>query len=183
MKHLVLIIMQKFITTFLVCLILTQAIGQTQRKVSVYLQAQFNHTLYDITVLNNSLGFGFGLQAYLNNSSKVRPTIDFTADVYGGDKVQRLYPDGTPIDGVEGMVNLFAGASYHPTNRLYSSFVAGPSFIIGRTLLGIKPSVGVYFSRTQRVTAKVSYINIFNRDERTKDDFGAVSFSLGVRLY
>jgi hypothetical protein len=183
MKHLVLIIMQQFITTFLVCLVLTQAIGQTQRKVSGYLQAQFNHTLYDITLSNNSLGFGFGLQAYLNNSSKVRPTIDFTADVYGGTKVQWLYPDGTPIEAVEGMLNLFAGASYQPATRVYLSFVAGPSFSTGRTVLGIKPSIGVYFSRTQRVTAKVSYINVFNRDKRTKDDFGAVSFSLGVRLY
>jgi hypothetical protein len=184
MKYLVLTTMQKFITTFLFCFILTQVIGQTQRKVSVYLQAQFNQTLYDITVPNNPMGVGFGLQAYLNNSSKIRPTIDFTADAYGpDDKVQRLYPDGTPIDGIEGMVNLFAGASYQSTNRVYLSFVAGPSFIIGQTLLGIKPSVGVYFSRTQRLTAKVSYINIFNRDKRTNEDFGALSFSLGVRLY
>jgi hypothetical protein len=176
--------MQKFINTLLFCFIMAQVIGQTQRKVSAYLQAQFNKTISDRTIGNNPWGVGVGLQAYLNNSSRVRPTIDFTADAYlEDDKVLRLNPDDTPIDDVGGMVNLFAGASYNPTNTFYLSFVTGPSFISGQTLFGIKPSFGFYFSPTQKWTGKVSYINIFNRDKRTNKDFGSVSLSLGVRLY
>jgi hypothetical protein len=176
--------MQKFIMTFLLCFLLTQVFGQTQRKVSLYLQGQFNKTIYDRTIGNNPWGMGLGLQAFVNNSSKFKPTIDFTADAYlEDDKVLRLNPDDTPIDDIGGMVNLFAGESYHPTEKVYISFVTGPSFISGRTLLGIKPSFGFYFSPTQKWTGIVSYINIFNRDKRTNEDFGSVSLSVSVRLF
>lgn len=176
--------MQKLITTFLLCFILTQTFGQTQRKVSVYLQGQFNKTIYDRTMGNNPWGMGFGTQVFLNNASRFKPTVDFTADAYlEDDKVLRLNPDETPIDDVGGMVNLFAGASYHPTEKVFFSFVTGPSFIGGQTLLGIKPSFHFYFSPRKRWTGKVSYINIFNRDMRTKEDFGSISFALGVRLF
>jgi len=163
---------------------MTQAFGQTQRTTSVYLQGQYNKTIYDRTVGNNPWGIGLGLQALFNSPSKFRPTVDFTADAYlENDKVLRLNPDDSPIDDVDGTVNLFAGASYHPTEKVYFSFVTGPSFISGRTLVGIKPSFGFYFSPTQRWTGKVSYTNIFNRDKRTNEDFGYVSFSVGVRLF
>ena len=176
--------MQKFITTILFFFILTQAFGQTQRRISAYLQGQFNKTIYDRTIENNPWSIGQGLQAYFNNSSKVKPTIDFTADAYlEDDKVLRLNPDDTPIDDIDGMVNLFAGASYHPTEKVYFSFVMGPSFINGQTLTGIKPSFGFYFSPKQRFTGKISYINIFNRDRRTNEDFGSLSLSLGVKLF
>lgn len=176
--------MQNFITTCLLCFSLTQVFGQTQHKVSVYLQGQFNKTIHDRTTGNNPWGLGFGLQAFVNNSSELTPTIDITADAYlEDDKVLRLNQDDIPIDDIGSMVNVFGGASYHSTERVYLSFVAGPSFISGQTLLGIKPSLGFYFSPTRKWTGKVSYINIFNRSKRTNEDFGSVSLSVGVRLF
>ena len=127
---------------------------------------------------------GLGIQVFLNNTSRFSPTVDLTADTYlENDKVLRLNTDGTSIDDLGGMVNIFAGASYLPTQRVYLSLVTGPSFISGHTLLGIKPSIGFYFSPDQKWTGKVSYINIFNRDQRTKEDFGSISLSFGVRLF
>jgi hypothetical protein len=176
--------MQKFITTFLLCFILTQSFSQSQRKVSVYLQGQYNKTIYDRTAGNNPWGLGLGLQALLNTASRLKPAVDFTADAYlEDDKVLRLNPDGTFTNDVRGMVNLFAGVSYHPGEKVYLSFVAGPGFISGQTLPGIKPSLGFYFLPNQRWTGKVSYINIFNRDRRTGVDFGSISLFLGVRLF
>lgn len=140
--------MQKFLTTFLFCFILAQTFGQTQRKVSTYLQGQFNKTIYDRTIGNNPWGIGLGVQTFLNASSKLKPTIDLTADAYlQDDKVLRLNPDDTPIDDIGGMVNLFAGASYHPSNKVYISFVTGPSFISGQTMPGISPHSGFTFRR------------------------------------
>ena len=127
---------------------------------------------------------GLGLQAFLNASSKVKPTIDFTADAYlEDDKVLRLNPDDTPMEDIGGMVNLFVGASFHPADKVYLSFVTGPSFINGQTLLGVKPSFGFYFSPTRKWTGKISYINIFNRDKITNEDFGSISLSAGVKLF
>ena len=179
--------MKKLIPTFLFCFLLTQVFGQTKRKVSSYIFANYNNTLYDYTAGNNPWGVGLGLQAFLNNKTKFKPTIELTADTHLEDnKVLRLNPDGSiPNDdnAVEGMVNLFAGASFHPNQSIYVSFVAGPSFISGQTFLGIKPSFGFYFSKTQRWTGKISYINVFNRTKVVNDDFGSLSLSIGLKLF
>ena len=176
--------MQKVIATFLFCFTLTHTFGQTQRKVSGYLLTQYNKTIYDRTTPNNPWGMGLGLQLLFNNTSKLKPTVDLTADAYlEDDKVLRTNSDGTPIEDIGGMVNLFAGASYHPTKTIYLSFVAGPSFVSKQTLLGLKSSLGFYFSKNKKWTGKVYYINIFNRDKKTGEDFGSIGFSIGCKLF
>lgn len=176
----------KTITTFLLCFILTQTFAQTQRTISAYLLTQNNLTVYDYTLGNNPWGIGLGLQTFFNNSTRFKPTIEITGDVYlPSDKVLRLNPDGTiptSDNSVCGMVNVFAGTSFHPTKSVYLSFVAGPSFI-NKAALGIKPSFGFYFSKSQKWTGKVSYINVFDRYKATKDDFGSLSVAIGLKLF
>jgi hypothetical protein len=179
--------MKKLIPTFLLCFLLTQVFGQTKRKVSSYIFANYNNTINDYTIGNNPWGVGLGFQAFLNNKTKFKPTIELTGDIYlEDDKVFRSNPDGTFPEGgndVGGMVNLFVGSSFHPTQNIYLSFVGGPSFISGQTLFGIKPSFGFYFSKTQRWTGKISYINIFNRTKIVNEDFGSLSLSIGLKLF
>jgi hypothetical protein len=176
--------MQKVFITFLLCFILTQSFGQIQRKVSTYLLTQFNKTIYDRTIGNNPWSVGLGIETYFNNKTKFKPTIELTGDIYlQDDKVFRANSDGTEIPDVSGMVNLFVGTSFNPTQNIYLSVVGGPSFLSGLTLLGIKPSFGFYFSKSQKWTGKVSFINIFNRDKTTKEDFGSLSLSVGRRLF
>jgi hypothetical protein len=179
--------MQKTLTIFLCCFILTQGFGQTQRKISTYLLADYNNTLYDYTIGNNPWGAGLGLQSFFNNKTKFKPTIELTGDIYLEDnKVLKLNPDGSIPQNdntIGGMVNLFAGSSFHPAQNIYVSFIAGPSFISGQTLLGIKPSFGFYFSKTQKWTGKVSYINVFNRTKIANQDFGSLSLAIGLKLF
>ena len=161
-----------------------QTFGQTQRKETTYVLTQFNKTIYDRTIGNNPWGIGVGLQTFFNVKTYFKPMIELTGDVYlEDDKVLRLNPDGTAINTVRAMVNLFAGPSFHPTQNIYLSVLAGPSFITGQTLLGIKPSFGFYFSPLQKWTVKFSYINIFKRDKRTKQDFGSFSVAVGLKLF
>ena len=179
--------MHKIISTFLLCFILAQAFGQAQRKIATYLFAEYNKTIYDETLGNNPWALGLGLQTFFNNKTKFKPTIELTGDIYlEDDKVLRYNPDSsiqTTNNDVRGMVNLFVGSSFHPAQNVYISFVAGPSFISGHTFLGIKPSLGFYFSKSQKWTGKISYINIFNRDKRTKEDFGSLSLAIGLKLF
>ena len=176
--------MQKIISIFLGCFIFTQSFGQTQKKATSYLLTQYNKTISDRTIGNNPWGLGLGLQTFFNNNSKFKPTIELTGDIYLlDDKVFRMNTDGSKINDVRGMVNLFFGSSYHPTKSVYLSLVAGPSFISGQTFIGIKPSVGFYFSTTQKWTGKISYINIFNRDKITNEDFSSLSLSVGLKLF
>ncbi len=179
--------MRKTITTCLLCFILTQTFGQTKRKVSTYLVTQYNGTIYDRTAGNNPWGVGLGLQTFFNTKTNFKPTIELTGDIYlEDDKVLRLNPDGVIpnfSNDVGGMVNLFFGSSFNPTQNIYVSFLAGPSFISGQTFMGVKPSFGFYFSKNQRWTGKVSYINVFNRDKTTKEDFGSISLAIGLKLF
>lgn len=179
--------MQKIGIIFLCCFILIRSFGQTKRKVSTYLLTQYNGTLYDYTSGNNPWGVGLGLQTFFNNKSKFKPTVELTGDIYlEDDKLLRLNPDGSipkNDNAVSSMVNLFAGSSFQPTQDIYLSLVTGPSFIGKQTFLGIKPSFGFYFSRTQRLTGKISYINIFNRTKVVKEDFGSLSFAIGCKLF
>lgn len=176
--------MQKIIITFLLCFILTQTFGQTPKKVTTYLLIQYNKTIYDRTIPNNPWGVGTGLQTFFLNKTKFKLTIELTGDIYlEDDKVLRTNSNGTEIVTVRGMVNLFLGASFHPTQSIYLSFLAGPSFVSGQTLLGVKPSFGFYFAKNKRWTGKVSYINVFNRDKTTKEDFGSLSLAIGLNLF
>jgi hypothetical protein len=176
--------MQKVITTFLLCFILTYSFGQAQKKISTYLLTQFNATLFDVTKGNNPWGVGLGLQTFLTNKTRFKPTIELTGDIYlQDDKVFRTDSTGTPLNDVRGMVNLFIGTSFNPTKNIYLSVVAGPSFISGQTLLGIKPSLSLYFTKSQRWTGKISYINIFNRGNAIKKDFGSLSLAVGLKLF
>lgn len=179
--------MRNFLTLLFTFFILTNSFGQTERKISTYLLTQYNSTLYDYTKGNNPCGVGLGLQAFLNNKTKFQPTIELTGDIYlEDDKVLRLNPDSSipkTDNSVSGMVNLFAGSSFQPTQSVYVSLVAGPSFISGQTLLGIKPSFGFYFSKNKRWTGNVSYINIFNRTQAPKEDFGSFSLAIGLKLF
>ena len=179
--------MKKMLIALVCCFLMLQSFGQTGRKLSAYLLTQYNHTLYDYTIGNNPWGMGFGFQAFLNTKMKFRPTLEITGDAYFyDDKVFRANPDGTyPKDGNDlgGMINTFAGCSFHPAQSVYLSFTAGPSFISQQTFLGIKPSFGFYFSKTQRWMGKISYFNIFNRTKIVNEDFGSLSFSIGHKLF
>lgn len=176
--------MQKVISTFLLCFILISSFGQTQKKVSTYLLTQFNTTLSDVTKGNNPWGIGLGLQTFLNNKTKFKPTIELTGDIYlYDDKVLRTDSNGTPLNDVRSMVNLFVGSSFNPTKNIYLSVVVGPSFISGQTLFGISPSFGFYFTKSQRWSGKISYINIFNRGNAIKKDFSSLSLGVGLKLF
>ncbi|WP_152270732.1 hypothetical protein [Agriterribacter humi] len=179
--------MRKFFVVLFTFFLVTQSFGQTQRKVSTFLLTQYNSTLYDYTKGNNPWGIGLGLQTFFNNKTKFKPTLELTGDVYlEDDKVLRSNPDGSfpeNSNDVGGMVNLFVGSSFHPNQGIYLSFVAGPSFISGQTLFGIKPSFGFYFSKKQRWTGKVSYINVFNRTKIINEDFGSLSLAIGLKLF
>lgn len=176
--------MSKFIASFILCFVITTTFGQTHGKMSTYLLIQYNNTIYDRTLGNNPWGVGLGLQTFFNTKTKFKPTIELTGDLYlEDDKVFRVNDDGTPMPDVRGMVNLFIGTSFSAAKNIYLSFVAGPSFISGQTLLGIKPSFGCNFSKMQRCFAKLSYINVFNRGNLNKEDFGSISLAIGLKLF
>jgi hypothetical protein len=182
--------MRTFFTALFLILSISQLAAQKQRTVNVYLQAQQNWTLYDITLGNNPNGFGLAAQAFLNTKYKFKATLELTGDTYMmDDKVLRsreispgVWNYNTEIPDVRGMVNLFAGASWHPNRNFYISTTLGPSFINGNTYLGFKPALG-FLTSNQRWMGKITFINIFHRDFPTQADFGSAGISIGYRIH
>lgn len=176
--------MQKIIASLLLSFIVTQVFAQQEKSTATYLSFQVTPTIKDQTLGNNPIGMGLGLQTFFNTHSKFKPTIEVTGDIYlPHDDVFRMNGDGTAMLDVPGMINLLAGAAFAPVKNIYVSFIAGPSFINGQTLLAIKPSFGFYFSNKQRWTGKIAYINVFNRGNVVKENFTSVSFAIGVKLF
>ena len=174
-------LMIKYLATALLTFILSNSFCQAG-KLTTYLSAEYNNTIYDKTKANNPWGMGPGLQSRLNNATRFAPTLELTADFYlEDDKVLRTI-NNIPLQDVRHMINLFAGSSFAASNKLFISFVAGPSFISGGTFLGIKPSVDIFFSKDNRFTAKAYYINVFKREKISGSDFGTVGVAFGVRL-
>ena len=61
--------MQKTITAFLLCFIVTNIFAQAQRKVLTYFNVGYNQILNDITIGNNPWGAGIGLQTFINTKT------------------------------------------------------------------------------------------------------------------
>ena len=176
--------MRIFSLSLLCCFFLVQAFSQSRNKTATFLFAQVTPTINDLTLGNNPLGMGLGIQSFFGTGGKFKPTVEITGDVYLlNDKVFRTNGNGVELLEVPAMVNLLAGAAFVAAKNMYVSLVAGPSFINGQTLFAIKPSFGFYFSSKQRWTGKISYINVFNRGTVIKENFSSVSFSLGVKLF
>ena len=178
--------MRAFIVFLVLCFILNHTFAQVKNRTSFYFLAQYNHTLYDRTIGNNPWGAGLGFEIFFKSQSKFKPAIEFTRNLYLEDnKLLRLDPDGStpsPAYDLNSMTNLFAGESYQSHSNIYLSLLAGPGFIGKNIYFGIKPSFGFYFTKSKRWTGKISFINIFNRYTPTKEDFGSLSFAIGIKL-
>ena len=176
--------MKKILLSLLLVFNLTNVFCQQGRKTSAYFFTQYNKTLEDITKPNNPWSLGIGFQLLINNKTKFKPAIEVTGDLYlEDDKVLRTDDSATPLNDLGEMVNLFVGTMFVPAKNIYVSFLLGPSFLGGETHFGIKPSVGFFFPNNRRWTAKLSYIDIFNRDKKTGQDFTSISMAVGVRLF
>ena len=168
----------------LTILFLSPTFGQSNKKLSLLIQAQSNITLKDYTKGNNPWSLGLGLQSSFLLKSKIHPTIELTGDLYlVDDKVLRSDSTGIRYKDVRTMVNIFVGASITPIQNIYLSVLCGPSFAGEQALFGLKPSLGVFFSKKQKILAKLSYLTVFNRGNLVKQNFNSISISLGLKLY
>ena len=171
--------------TILSCVIALNGIAQTQKKFNGYLKGQFNGTLYDYKKSTNVLGIGFGLQGYMNNETRFKPTIDLTGNYYFFDDLFKILvpyiPFGEDSSEIDKVYNLFVGSAYQLKSWFNVSLTAGPSIIDGKTFLGIKPTVSFFFPSSKNFSFELSYINVFNRIG--KNDFGSFSISSGVKIF
>jgi len=180
--------MKKILIPILICFAVSKAVAQKQDKISGYFLLDYYTTFYDRTLGNNPSGVGIGIQTMINTRSIFSPLIEINAQgALEDDDVFRLTKNGDAAPDARGIINVFAGSVLKISNHFNFSFDMGPSFINSNIYIGIKPSCDFYFSKKKRITAQVSYLNIFNRAlnyEKTKKvDFGSLNLGLGIKLF
>ena len=174
--------MYRIITIIIVALLVTPASAQKARKISTNLDFHLNRTIYDRTLSNNGVGFGLALQAQLNSNTKFTPALEIASDVYGGTKELFLTTDGKPIYAKSSVTTIVAGALYNVSPDFYSGGMIGAGFFNSKAYFAIKPVIGYQFLN-KRLIAKISWVNIFQRDDISDQSFGYVSFGLGLKLF
>lgn len=139
--------------------------------------------MYDRTTTNNSGGFGFGLQTFLNTKTRLRPTLEVNADLFAGTKEGYLTTDGQFIDGKSGVAGIYLGPSFQATEKLFIATTFGSSFYNATANFGVRPSVGFVPFNNKKLLAKASFTNVFQRDEISNESFGYFSFALALKLF
>lgn len=172
-------------TALLLAALLTACccIAQKDRPVSAFGSLGVNSTLYDRTISNNGVGFGAGMQVYIRTKSFIRPAIEATAEGYGGNKMLYVTADGKPIYAKEEVFTLFGGVYIQATRRLFFTGTGGPAFFNGRAYPAIKPAAGYYFLPGRQLAGRVSFTNVFQRDEVSSQSFGYLTFSVVAKLF
>ncbi|MGB8195239.1 MAG: hypothetical protein WCF67_25100 [Chitinophagaceae bacterium] len=167
----------------LMLFIATNCLGQVDRKVSAFLSLQANKTIYDRTRTNNSAGIGLGLQVQVNSGTQVKPVIELNGDLFGGTKELYIDDSGAPVDSKEDVVGVYAGPLLQASERLFFSATLGTSIYNSKAHFGIRPSIGIYPSKSKKWMAKASFTNIFQRDAISNQGFGYLSLAVGIKLF
>ncbi len=180
--------MKKFSILVFICFITLHVFAQKQDKISGYFLLDYYTTLHDRTLGNNPSGVGIGAKIMIHTKSIFSALIEINAQgALENDDVFRLTKNGEAAPDARGIINVFAGPSARFTNYFHFSFAMGPSFINSNTYFSIKPSCDFYFSKSKRITAQVSYLNIFNRalnyEETKRTDFTSFNIGLGIKLF
>lgn len=161
----------------------TNCYCQNNRKLSAFLSFQGNKTSYDRTITNNNGGMGFGLQTNLNTKTRVKPTLEINADLFAGTKELYLTADFKPIDAKSGVLGIYTGPLFEPMKRLFIAATFGASIYNNQAHFGVRPSVGLYSSKRKNCAVKISFTNIYQRDDISNESFGYFSFALAVKLF
>ncbi len=157
--------------------------SQTNRKLSTFLSFQVNKTFYDRAITNNNGGIGFGLQTNLNTKTWVKPTLELNADLFAGTKELYLTANNKPIDAKSGVLGIYIGPLFEPMKRLFIATTFGTSIYNNKAHFGVRPSVVLYPSKRKNWAAKVSFTNIFQRDDINNKSFGYFSFAFALKLF
>jgi hypothetical protein len=155
-------------------------------RVNMYMQIQYSQEIDSKADPDNFSGIGTGLQFVYRNKSIFKPTIDAGTDFYF-DRDDNASSDFyfsifNPLRISRIVANISGGVIIRPVKWLYLSGVAGPLFDSQKISFGVKPSVGVSFSSSQKFLIKISYVTVFKRKSYGDTDFnsGIVNFSYKV---
>lgn len=152
---------------------------QAQHKFAGFALAAFNKTRYDRTIQNNESGPSLGFQIFPNNSRLLKPVGQVDLNLFAGNKVGYIGSDGSVLDSKSGVLGIYAGARFEAFDIVWISGMAGPEIYNSNVHLGLKPALGVYFSKRKRFQAFTSFTHILEREH----NFGFASVGVGLRIF
>jgi hypothetical protein len=157
--------------------------AQKEKRLSGYFSAGANIMAYDRFIEFTHAGAGAGLQLHYTINPKLKAQFDATVSLFSINKILFLFENGQTAGPKQFVFTTFAGLVYSPVKRTEAGISAGPSFVEDDVYAGIKPCIGYYFGKKERVKALASLTHIFEKNSISKKNTGFVSFGIAVKLF
>jgi hypothetical protein len=172
-------------TSILLLFLGLAAFGKAQKKTALsgYFSAGANTMAYDRFIEFTHWGAGAGLQLHYTINQKLKAQIDATISLFSINKILFVFENGQTAGPKQFVFTTFAGLVYSPAKKTEAGISAGPSFLEDAVYAGIKPYIGYYFGKKERVKAQASLTHIFEKNSISKKNTGFVSFGFAVKLF
>ena len=132
--------------------------------------------------MNKANGFGSSVGIQINSWQSIKPLLEVSGDFFAN-AADLVYQDGHELVKKGGVPSILLGTKYQFFERLYLTAEIGPGWIESKVFLVIKPSLGYYIDKNQRLSAKISLTNIFENDDAGNKPFGYINLGLVFRIF
>jgi len=152
--------------------------GQSNLIISSSIRTQNNLLVYP----NKGYGVGVGIEIDAKFQSKFKLYVGFSWDCFPAADVLTTF-EGERVPDMRSIPSVFIGIAYLPFNKFWFSLEGGPSFVPSHTYFSLKPTIGYYFDKKQRLGIDISLTNIFNADIINDSSYGYLSLGLMIKLF
>src|SRR5438874_3098555 len=130
----------KILYSILTLLITSTCFSQTERKFSTFVSLYADKTIYDNEFYSHKTAYtGAGFQGFMNTKTKIRPTLELTADLF---TVPQSGPADEPLKPKKIIVPaLYIGPSFQLSDKLSLATTLGTSIYFKQAHFGLRPSV------------------------------------------
>ena len=161
----------------------TNCFAQKERKIYYFISLQGDKALNDYQIESNKGGGGLGLQLNFKTKTFFEPTVEFNASSIGkGDEIFFLNGGSETYQTKTIISSTYLGSIFEITKQFNASATFGTSFYNEKAHFGVRSSLIYYPSKSQSWVTKLSFTNVFQNNTFTTQDFGYLSFSVGINL-
>jgi len=154
--------------------------GQSNKCLSLFADIHANRSVYD-RIMKNANGVGFSIGLQINTLKRIKPLFEVNADFFMNSAVL-VFENGNELVKKGSVPSILCGTKYQLLDRLFFSGEIGPGIIKSKAFIVIKPSLGYYIDKNQRLSVKMSLTHIFENDNAGDKPFGYINLGLVFRI-
>ena len=175
--------MKKTSLLFLFIGLTAAACSQKKQPFSGHIAVGANIMAYDRFIQYTHAGAGAGVQLCYAIRPKLKAQFDISGSMFSTNKILFVFENGETAAPAEFVLATMAGLVYSPVKNVETGIAAGPSFVEGAAYAAVKPCLGYYFGKRQRVKSLVSLTHVFEKNSISKKNMGFISTGLSLQLF